>query len=780
MVDGGGVNRAPFFPTSHHDKIPDQPLNSISPESFLGVHAHACNPSKKRILPLLPFLPWPLISAYCHDSRRHCIRRLHFRRPRTQRRRLRFSCLRRRQEERSTMSREKKRGTSGNAVAFITRGKAMKKLQLTLKEFRRLCILKGIYPRNPRKKLEGTDKTYYLRKDIDFLAHERLIGTIRHENAHSKKVTKARHKKRRDLLKRLALSAPRARLDHLVVERYPRFEDAVRELDDPLCIISLFANLPAERRVGVSPRRVANCQRLFREFCHFVAETHALKKVFVSVKGYYFQAVVAGEIVTWVTPHRFSQVVPEDVDYSVMSIFLELYECILSFINFRLYMNRNYSYPPKVDRQAASNALELASLLIEKTPVKSSLSVAQELDDGDESGSAPALSKNAVKEAEKVALSVTKEEEEDSEAEEENIGEKDDNDEDGDRNLWGNTIVPQAVKPVCTVFAGQSFVLGREVPYIELEFVLKSTGAIRVTREDNLPEGEDRLEGYTHWIIDRPKIAGARNMSIEYVQPQFVFDSINAAVILPTSLYGPGTPLPPHLSPFTTEEDDGGYRPWFQDVLDRIKAGDESVAGEAAAVVYAEAEAKAKRDLQSSRESADAVNSDDIKENITRKRGTEDGETEEADNSDDDDGEAEEVEEDDDGMEEMEDVAEDDPVEDEGEIAGRDLPKDEDNKEEEDEEDDEDSDDEKDSEGEEERITNDEREKQSKEGKEMAKIMLSRKKQRAYNKAKNVERQRDSVRNKLMAKRKKLTEEAEETMDKKTLKKRRLQRLGMN
>lgn len=55
------------------------------------------------------------------------------------------------------------------------------------------------------------------------------------------------------------------------------------------------------------------------------------------------------------------------------------------------------------------------------------------------------------------------------------------------------------------------------------------------------------------------------------MQPQWVFDCVNAKRILPIDDYLPGQMLPPHLSPFVEENEDDYIPPERQEVIDMEK-----------------------------------------------------------------------------------------------------------------------------------------------------------------------------------------------------------------
>jgi pescadillo protein len=239
-----------------------------------------------------------------------------------------------------------KKNTRGEATQFITRSKAIRRLGLTLKDFRRICILKGIYPREPNKKIEGAHKTYYHRKDITYLAHDDMINSLRQQKVISRKIKKATRENNVRKIKNLKKMKPEITLTRIVRERYPAFEDALRDLEDPLNLINTFAVLPAHRIFKVPPVIAREAEIVKRQFNNYVIRSHSLQKAFLSIKGIYYEADVQGHRVLWLEPYRLSQTLPYNVDYKVMMTFLEFYITMLKFTMFKLYRNLNLVYPP--------------------------------------------------------------------------------------------------------------------------------------------------------------------------------------------------------------------------------------------------------------------------------------------------------------------------------------------------------------------------------------------------------------------------------------------------
>lgn len=383
---------------------------------------------------------------------------------------------------------------------------------------RRLCILKGIYPREPKNKKKANKgstapSTFYYVKDIRYLLHEPLLNKFREYKAFAKKLNKVLHKGEFSAAKSLEENnKPVYSLDHIVKERYPSFIDALRDLDDALSMLYLFSKLPADNKIKADA--VAECQQLISEFQAYVMKSKSLRKVFFSIKGIYYQAEIKGQTITWIVPYQFSQDIPTDVDFRVMLTFLEFYRTLVGFVNFKLYNELNMTYPPKIDETGGFH-----------------------LDDV-------------------MPGSANKEDEEDQVQEDEFKSA-----EATDVTLATIQAASNATADLQNLFKDQKFFLSRETPRYALEFMIRSCGGqvswdASVGVNPPYPESDTSI---TYQVTDRPTVRN-RILSRTYVQPQWVADCINARKIVKPSLYEPGATLPPHLSPFV-EVKEGDYVP---------------------------------------------------------------------------------------------------------------------------------------------------------------------------------------------------------------------------
>jgi len=432
-----------------------------------------------------------------------------------------------------------KKYESGEGSQYISRRQALRKLQLSLNDFRRLCILKGIYPREPkhrRRAQRGSSdiKILYHTKDIKFLLHEPIVWTLRDYKIFNRRTNRDRAIRDFRNLKRRLDAFPDLKLDHIVKERYPTFIDAIKDLDDCLTLLFLFSTFPSLKFV---PReQSALCRRLTIEFLHAIIASKSLRKVFISIKGYYFQADIKGQKVTWIVPHYypFQPQSKSDVDFKVMSIFVEFYTIMLGFVNFRLYNSLNLTYPPQFPKQIGQD--DGAELMNEQTFVSERIA---------------ALNIDLLK----IDPTVQDEEEEEldidllaSDADSEKI-----------KKLKQEAV---EVKKLKTLFKGLKFFINREVPREPLVLIIRSFGG-KVSWDKGLFAGatfDETDETITHQIVDRPQVSN-QYMSRDYVQPQFVFDCVNQMTLLPVNKYFIGAVLPPHLSPFVDPNRDEVYIP---------------------------------------------------------------------------------------------------------------------------------------------------------------------------------------------------------------------------
>ncbi|KAL9188387.1 hypothetical protein ACHAXT_006765 [Thalassiosira profunda] len=611
----------------------------------------------------------------------------------------------------SRMGKVRKKNHAGLDATFIGRAKVLKKLQISLRDFRRLCILKGVYPREPRGRAPRNKKgqVFYHIKDVRALAHEPLLDQFREFKSFMKKVRRSANRREKDEARRKQPLAPKYTLHHLVRERYPRFADALGDLDDALCLVHLFACLPSDGKVQAGVTRKA--QQLAAGWGAYCATTGSVTKSFVSVKGVYLEADVAtsGQVVPvrWVAPHNFTQHVPDGVDFRVMLTFFEFYETLLSFVLFKLYGDLGVRYPlpavavdasgtgkvvgtatmhPTLGGTATSvlaanlGALEMA--LRDAAGGNAAAAAVKDAMQGEEAGlggeeanestakaDAKAAKASKKKQRERMrtideALKGVKDGDESEEGSDDEEGRGEDDDEEevdiaaplrealeaiDDSAVQDTDAVAVIADPAAQkrhqLFHGLTFYLSREVPRGYLELIILSYGGRVGWEGQDSPIPMDDAT-VTHHIVDRPKLLpnyAKLPKSREYVQPQWILDCANYNFVLPIDRYGVGAALPPHLSPWVDDVEEG-YVPKYKEEVERLKNGEvlgevtdeEAPAGEEGAFV----EKKGGKEEEAS-SSSDEEDEEGQKAMVKKDNGSEESESSEDEEEEDDEDEAE-------------------------------------------------------------------------------------------------------------------------------------------
>ena len=416
------------------------------------------------------------------------------------------------------MTRKTIKGQKGSASKFLSRAKAIRKLDIPIKDFRKLCILKGVHPRVPKKKIGKNHTTYYHKKDISFLQTDKTLNYFKKLKTYRRKLHRAIVKRDQQKIITVKEEKPILDINHIIKERYPEFDIALKDLNDPLTLLSLICKFPGHRLFKINPEKLEITKRLLLFFKGICVKEKLLEKVFLSVKGIYYQVRIKGNLVTWLEPYPFSQTLPFDVDYKVILSFMEFYQTFLKFVVFKMYKDFDLVYPPV-----------LKSVEDEETFLKSDDSFFMNL------------------EVEKV----DKKKEDDDLMDSEELTKI--------KNLKNRSNKK--------LFQNLKFFLSREVNKELFEFCIKNFSGEVFYNSDNFNSETYKNTEFTHVVIDRPITNQNKKTNTDYIQPQWIVDCINNNYILPVTDYYPGKSLPAHLSPFVDNKKEGYVPQREKDIL---------------------------------------------------------------------------------------------------------------------------------------------------------------------------------------------------------------------
>jgi pescadillo len=254
----------------------------------------------------------------------------------------------------------------------------------------------------------------------------------------------------------------------------------------------------------------------------------------------YFQAEVNGNTVTWLQPWQFTPNLPRIVDFKVMATFLQFYEVLLKFVMHKLYHQMGLAYPPALLEDVEARGGNLAALQLKS--VGGDVSAAASDKPGSKSAPNTKTQLANVQKAVAAAVALAGNVD-DTVASEAELSDSDNDVGEGyDEQSTEAIAARKAKRALQRLFKGKTFFLSREVPRDLFEFIIQSFGGkVGWDGVGSLIRADSPT--ITHHIIDRPAVVDPVK-GREYVQPQWVVDSINTCMLLPIAKYAPGVDLP--------------------------------------------------------------------------------------------------------------------------------------------------------------------------------------------------------------------------------------------
>lgn len=107
--------------------------------------------------------------------------------------------------------------------------------------------------------------------------------------------------------------------------------------------------------------------------------------------------------------------------------------------------------------------------------------------------------------------------------------------------------------------------------------------------------------------MDRP--LPSKLKQVEYVQPQYIVDSLNNLHLLPTAPYKPGIPPPAHLSPFVDGVKEG-YQPKREQEIALLK-GEQVIEEESSSDENEEENVQEKPEVKEMKDDVDSSSDED-------------------------------------------------------------------------------------------------------------------------------------------------------------------------